>query len=139
MLWRASRSLVLGLLSIASAASGFGCSSTETVVVHADQTPVAAGVLDSCAAGTMISLDGTSCAPVGVTTSGLAAGFEMNEDGWGFHAVRPAKQCAGATRTVLGETACVPIDDCNAAFPPANATVVRPDSVASLAAESKVE
>lgn len=127
------RPLLLGLLSIASAVSAVGCTTTETVVAHADQTPVAAAVLDTCAAGTMISLDGTSCAPVGVTASALAAGFEMNEDGWGFHAVRPATPCTGATRTVLGQTACVPIDDCAAAFPPASATVVRPDAAASLA------
>ena len=134
MSWRAARLLVLTLSSFAPLAIGaLGCTTTETVVAHADQTPVAAAVLDSCAAGTMISLDGTSCAPVGVTSSALAAGFEMNEDGWGFHAVRPARQCTGATRTVLGETACVPIDDCDAAFPPANATVVRPDAAASLA------
>jgi hypothetical protein len=133
MSWRTSGPPLLGLLAIACAVSAVGCTTTETVVAHADQTPVAAAVLESCAAGTMISLDGTSCAPVGVTASALAAGFEMNEDGWGFHAVRPAKQCAGATRTVLGQTACVPIDDCDAAFPPANATVVRPASAASLA------
>ena len=125
--------VLLGLLFIASAVSAFGCISTETVVARADQTPVAAAVLDTCAPGTMISLEGTSCGPVGVTTSALAAGFETNEGGWGFHAIRPAKPCSGATRTVLGETACVPIDDCDAAFPPANATVVHADSAASLA------
>ena len=134
MVWRASRPLLLGLLSIVSAAAAAGCSTTETVVARADQTPIAAAVLDTCEAGTMISLDGTSCGPVGVTMSALAAGFEKNEDGWGFHAVRPAKPCTGATRTVLGQTECAPIDDCDGAFPPPGATVVRPDSAASLGA-----
>ena len=125
--------LALCLVVIAFALSAFGCSSTKAVVARADQAPATAAILDTCKPGTMISLDGTSCAPVGVTTSALGAGFQKNDDGWGFHARRPSKQCTGATRTVLGNTACVPIDDCDRAFPPANATFVRAGAADSLA------
>lgn len=36
--------------------------------------------------------------------------------------ILPSTPCTGATRAALGQSACVPIGDCNAAFPPANAT-----------------
>ncbi len=36
--------------------------------------------------------------------------------------ILPSTPCTGATRASLGQSTCVPIGDCNAAFPPANAT-----------------
>jgi len=39
-----------------------------------------------------------------------------------------ASECTGATRPRLGETSCVPVGDCNAAFPPAGATYFVDDS-----------
>ena len=71
---------------------------------------------------------------IGITAVGptaIPAGFEAAPDGWGFRAVRPAAACTGATRAVLGQTACVPLDDCDAAFPPAGASIVVTASGAS--------
>ncbi|MER2559227.1 MAG: right-handed parallel beta-helix repeat-containing protein [Myxococcaceae bacterium] len=36
--------------------------------------------------------------------------------------ILPSTPCTGATRAALGQSACVPVGDCNAAFPPATAT-----------------
>ena len=54
----------------------------------------------------------------------MPSGFEAQPDGWGFRAVRPAGACAGATRAVIGQRDCVPLDDCGASFPPAGASIV---------------
>jgi len=54
----------------------------------------------------------------------VPAGFEAHPDGWGFRAVRPASACAGATRAVIGQRDCAPLDDCGASFPPARASIV---------------
>jgi hypothetical protein len=50
-------------------------------------------------------------------------GSKARESGWGCEAILPESACTGATRDVLGQTECVPIGDCNAAFPPPGATI----------------
>ncbi len=64
-------------------------------------------------------LGDASCVPVGIAT--CAKGFTRDARGWGCVPV-VAKACAGATRAKLGESSCVDVGDCNAAFPPAGAT-----------------
>lgn len=68
----------------------------------------------------MAVLGESTCAPVGATT--CAAGFQKAASGWGCEAIVPAQTCTGATRDALGNSTCVPVGDCNAAFPPADAT-----------------
>ncbi|MDB4934882.1 MAG: hypothetical protein JWP87_1854 [Labilithrix sp.] len=86
-------------------AAGFGCT---------DVLPAA-----TCGARTMPVLGATTCTPV--AASACAAGFERDPSGWGCRAIM-ANKCTGATMEALGQTACVPVGDCNAAFPPAGAT-----------------
>jgi hypothetical protein len=50
-----------------------------------------------------------------------ATGFVPHASGFGCVAVVPPAACTGATRSALGQSACVPVGDCNAAFPPAGA------------------
>lgn len=40
----------------------------------------------------------------------------------------PSSACTGATRDAVGSATCVPVGDCNAAFPPPNATLFVDDS-----------
>lgn len=47
----------------------------------------------------------------------------MRASGYGCEAILPESACTGAMRDVLGQTECVPIGDCNAAFPPPEATI----------------
>ncbi len=51
-------------------------------------------------------------------------GFAADPSGWGCKAVLPpsSSPCSGATFEKLGQTACAPVGDCGAAFPPAAAT-----------------
>jgi hypothetical protein len=75
-----------------------------------------------CGPGTMPSLALGTCVAVGPTI--VPKGFARAHDGWGVLALRPADGCTGAKRAVLGQTACVPIDNCGAPFPPPEASVV---------------
>lgn len=59
-----------------------------------------------------------ACTPIGWTDCG--DGFEKDPSGWGCREVL-ADVCSGATRAALGSPTCVPIGDCSAPFPPANA------------------
>jgi nitrous oxidase accessory protein NosD len=59
-----------------------------------------------------------ACTPIGWSTCG--EGFERDPSGWGCREVL-AGPCTGATRGALGATSCVPVGDCDAPFPPANA------------------
>ena len=55
-------------------------------------------------------------------------GFELEASGEACTPVLPSSPCTGATRAALGATACVPIGDCAAPFPPSAATIfVEPD------------
>jgi hypothetical protein len=67
-----------------------------------------------------------ACRPVGWTRCG--DGFAPDPSGWGCAAVLPAAPCAGSALEVLGQTACQPLGDCGAPFPPAAATVFVDDS-----------
>lgn len=116
------RIALASLALLAFVSSTAACSSTETTVVS-QQGPAAPPALGSaCGPQTRATVDGTACTPVGPTS--IPVGFEAAADGWGFRAIRPAAACVGATRAVLGQTTCVPLDDCNAPFPPAGATSV---------------
>jgi hypothetical protein len=64
---------------------------------------------------------GAACAPLGWTECG--AGFELDASSWACRAVVPAEPCPAGTRAALGQTGCQPIGDCEAAFPPAAATM----------------
>lgn len=75
---------------------------------------------DDCAPGTMPTLGSKECQPVGAAE--CAEGFTRAASGWGCDEVLPPAPCTGPTRENLGSTTCVPVGDCNAPFPPANAT-----------------
>lgn len=127
MLSRRTDSLVaLALASLSLAACTAAGSQT---IVQGGPAP-APGESVACAAGTMTTVDGASCTPVGPTA--IPRGFEVNAEGWGFHAVRSAKACTADTRAGLGETTCLPVDDCDAPFPPAGAVVVRDGDAVAL-------
>ena len=74
-----------------------------------------------CGPGTMAVLGESTCAPVGPTS--CPDGFAKAASGWGCEAVLPPQTCTGATRDALGSTTCAAVGDCNAAFPPADATL----------------
>ena len=74
----------------------------------------------ACPAGSRPTSGTSTCEPVG--TGAVPEGFVA--DAWGFHADLPTAPCTGATIALLGSSTCQPIDDCSAAFPPANATIV---------------
>lgn len=83
------------------------------------QAPNPAGT--DCELGSMKVFGETSCSPVGWTDCG--DGFEKDPSGWGCHEIVPDAACTGATRAAVGSKTCVPVGDCSAAFPPANATL----------------
>lgn len=118
-----------GLFAVAEIA---GCSSAAGESAPTLALPVAAPA--SCGGGTMPSLASGACEAVGPTS--CPNGFTPAGDGWGCTATVPAAACTGATRATLGKTECVPVDDCDAPFPPTGAKVVH-DS-AELAAELAV-
>lgn len=74
-----------------------------------------------CAPGSMPLLGSADCVPVG--TPECAAGFEPDPSGWGCRAIVSATSCTGATRDAVGAASCVPVGDCNAPFPPPDATI----------------
>lgn len=104
---------------------------------------------ENCGAGTLAALGESGCLPIGWTDCGEA--FAESEEGCvdactesaaacraagehvcpeGFTAAAPgcapiiaSEPCAGATRPALGEQGCVPLGECDAAFPPADATL----------------
>lgn len=82
----------------------------------------------------MPSIETGACEPVG--PAACPAGFDTAANGWGCTAVLPAAACTGATRATLGKTECVPVDDCNAAFPPPRARVVHDSKELDAAIES---
>jgi hypothetical protein len=76
---------------------------------------------ESCPAGSMPVIGAADCQPVGWTT--CPSGFVPDPSGWGCIDVLPRAPCTGATREAIGETACHPIGDCVAPFPPPGATI----------------
>lgn len=95
----------------------------EPVVGDAEPgcTPVFA---EACGPFERPELGTTSCAAVGF--SSCPAGFAL--DGGSCVDVLPSRACTGSTFEVLGELACQPVGDCDAAFPPAGATLFVDDS-----------
>lgn len=93
----------------------------EPIEGEAGCTPVLAR--EACAPGTRAAIGSASCVPVGATA--CAPGFARDPSGWGCDAVISKAACAtgSGTRERLGMTGCVPVSDCNAAFPPAGATL----------------
>jgi hypothetical protein len=105
------------------ACSSSNGSSPATTHPHSKPAVDASAPFDpqACTQGTRPSQLQQKCVPVGPTQ--VPVGF-LAADDWGFHAIRPALPCTGATRGPVGTTVCIPIDDCSAAFPPSNANVV---------------
>lgn len=125
------------VLAVALAAGSNGCSADRVVVESQSTAPALPTELpETCEAGTMPSLASNACEPVGPTACG--AGFEPSSSRWGCSAVLPEAACRGATRAALGQTSCAPIDDCDRAFPPANADVVVHDAASLTEALANV-
>lgn len=75
--------------------------------------------IETCGPGTRPVYGEATCAAVGTTS--VPGGFVAGA--WGFRPVLPEGLCTGPLRAALGETACVPLDDCRAAFPAPGATI----------------
>lgn len=97
------------------------CSSSSSPGALVADGGVDAGDGRACTAAEIEHADG-SCGPADWAVA-CAAGFAPDPSGFGCRDVLPDAPCTGATRGALGRTACVPVGDCNAAFPPANATL----------------
>lgn len=123
-----SRFIVLAALIVLT---GCGASGGSGMAAASDSTDPALPPV-TCPAGTMPKLLEAACVSVGTTA--CAAGFEADGSGWGCTAVVPATACGHDTRARLGDRACVAVDDCSAAFPPAGATVVTASGAMTLAA-----
>jgi len=80
---------------------------------------------EPCPPGTRRVLGQRDCGPVG--WSSCPEGFAASASGWGCRPV-VAADCGGASRAHLGSEVCVPVGDCAAAFPPAEATLFVDDS-----------
>lgn len=83
----------------------------------------------ACPAGRAAFPADAACAPVGASCE---APLVPDSSGWGCVAVLPATGCTGATRELAGSTACAPIGDCGATFPPAGATLFVDDGFAQV-------
>src|SRR5947209_3750430 len=104
-----------------------GCSAgTKTVLVEPSPTSDVDPTKAACGLRAATLADG-SCMPVGPADPApeSAAAFVRSVDGWGIDAKRAdANNCGASEMAVLGESACVPVDDCSRAFPPPEAEVV---------------
>lgn len=79
---------------------------------------VAAG---PCAPGTAPFVGEDACAPVG--PSACAPGFRASSTGFGCEDTPPTAPCGEFERETATSSACAPVGDCAAPFPPANATL----------------
>ena len=79
--------------------------------------PAAAG---PCPDNQIAHVGSTECRAVGATV--IPVGFVAAS--WGFTATLPSTPCEGVTRAALGSDKCVPLDDCDAPFPPPGTDVV---------------
>jgi hypothetical protein len=113
---------LLGFVAVAvSAASSLSCSSSSASSAAQSTSDAGTTSTRKCGVGTITQTDG-SCAPADFAFA-CAPGFATDPSGYGCRDVLPAAPCTGATRAVLGQTTCVPVGDCTAPFPPANATL----------------
>lgn len=103
-----------GVLMVATSSCG-GDAARQLV------TEVIPDLAETCPAGQMPQVGQAGCRPVGATV--IPSGFVADGPS-GFVATLPAVECEGATRAALGIETCVPLDDCDAAFPPAGTSVV---------------
>ena len=122
-----ARRLAAGALAAALCACGPNVAATlehglSTVGLCETCAP---GKPKACPAGQSAFPSQRECAPVGAT---CAAPFALEASGWGCGAVLPTSPCTQATREVVGSASCVPIGDCAAPFPPADATIFVDDS-----------
>jgi hypothetical protein len=96
---------------------GDGCPADQ----HKDTTGACvAGPALECEPGSMKVLGEDTCTPIGWNECG--DGFAKDPSGWGCREV-VAASCSGATRAALGSSQCVPVGECNAPFPPPDATL----------------
>jgi hypothetical protein len=126
----------LFLVFLATASALVHCGPSDSAPEEAPVTSTAPAVPDECAAGTMGSVADAACVPVGPKS--CADGFAKAKSGWGCAAVHPAEVCTGATQARIGSTACVPVSDCNAAFPPAGTDATAHDAAELTAALARV-
>ncbi len=69
----------------------------------------------------MATFGSETCAPVGIAA--CADGWRRDETGHGCEPVLPPKTCSAGTRAAIGKSECVPVGDCDAPFPPPDATI----------------
>lgn len=106
---------LLGLVLLA------GCAGGGSTDGSSGGPPAATNPAGDCDLGSMKVYGEDACTTIGWTDCG--DGFEKDPSGWGCREVLPDAACTGASREALGSKTCVPIGDCSAAFPPANATL----------------
>ncbi len=119
------RRVFLVVAGLVSGCGGGGAGSSDDAPAPSSDAPAQAwtDVLpdSDCAPGTRPAVGSKTCVAVG--TPACPDGFAADASGWGCRDVQPDAACTGATREALGATSCTPIGDCNAAFPPGNATL----------------
>lgn len=77
----------------------------------------------TCDPGTMPELGKAECQPIG-WTSPCPAGMAADPSGWGCVDSVPRTACDASSREDVVKGACVPVGDCNAPFPPPEATLI---------------
>jgi hypothetical protein len=112
---RALLGLVLSVVSACSAPS-----TLEIPGLGAVAPPDGPRYARSCPPGTMPVSGRADCLAIGWRD--CPANFEPDPTGWGCLDITPSAACTGATRGALGARTCRSVGDCNAPFPPAQAT-----------------
>lgn len=112
---------IVGVAALLGAFANAGCSSDEGAGGPA--TDVSTTDL-KCGLHEVGQVDG-ACAPVGPADPApeSANAFTRSVDGWGISA-KVGQACTGDSMALIGEPECVPVHDCSAPFPPANAEVI---------------
>lgn len=106
-------------LLLTTTALSFACNSSRRIVVSSGDTHPAAN--GSCQVGEISLYGSTDCAAVGPTAA--PDGFVLDKGAADLR-VQTADHCTGPSRAAIGESSCVALDECDAAFPPAGANVV---------------
>jgi hypothetical protein len=113
---------VAGFASTACSSSDGGGATTSPTANDPGTAPDHV-TIPTCGVGEMPRAGSSTCVSVGPAAA--PEGFEPAADGaWGYRAIVPPHPCLGLERAAIGSRDCVPIDDCNAPFPPANAKLV---------------
>lgn len=108
---------LVALATLAACGSGDAKSESSPAPDEAGAPP---GADEACPAPGYRAATDPACVTGGYAT--CWAGTKPRADGWGCDPIVSATSCTGATREVIGETGCVPVGDCDAPFPPAQAT-----------------